>query len=810
METHDFEKLGAFYIGRIYNQGKKEISDQILLYDAKDLTTHAVCVGMTGSGKTGLCVALLEEAAIDGIPAIIIDPKGDLGNLMLTFPDLHPENFLSWVDPEAAARKGLSVNDFAKKTAELWKKGLADWGQSGDRIRRFQKSAELTIYTPGSQSGIPISILRSFNAPEDDLVKDRDGMRDRVQSAVSGLLTLLGMDADPIKSRDHILLSNIFHHNWSQGIDLDISQLIREIQNPPFKKVGVFDLDSFYPSKDRFSLAMAVNNLLASPGFEAWREGDPLDINRLMYSTDGRPRLSILSIAHLSDQERMFFVTMILNEIVAWMRTQPGTSSLRALLYMDEIFGYFPPTSVPPSKPPMLTLLKQARAYGLGVVLATQNPVDLDYKGLSNTGTWFIGRLQTERDKDRVLDGLEGVSTSTGAAFDRKEMEQTLAGLGKRVFLMHNVHEDNPVLFYTRWVLSYLSGPMTRIQIKAIMDPLRKKRDEAPAAVADTPSRKMKSVTTKPILPPGIKQLFFPLKNEPSEKERIVYRPNLYCSSMLHYIQSSLDLDIWKKASYILDIPSAETEPVWDQNIIFERRPPEFDKKEYEAAGFAEVPAPALKQANYTLWKRRFSDYLYRSQSIVIWKYPPLKAYSKAEESEGDFKARLVRLAHEERDLAVEKLRRRYAPKLARLQEKIRRAEIRLEKEKSQYSQQKLQTAISVGATVLGALFGRKLGSRGNIGRATTSMRGVGRAAREKIDIQRAEQEIKISQHKLAQLEDEFQQETAEFQTPISAENLDLEENVVKPRKSDISVSDMVLVWMPWRLDVQGMAEPAF
>ncbi|MCA9086899.1 MAG: ATP-binding protein, partial [Planctomycetaceae bacterium] len=209
---------------------------------------------------------------------------------------------------------------------------------------------------------------------------------------------------------------------------------------PPFDRIGVIGLENFYPQADRFQLAMLLNNLLASPGFSSWMEGESLDIQKMLYSPDGKPRFTILSIAHLSEAERMFFVTIFLNEVVSWMRAQSGTSSLRAILYMDEVFGYFPPTANPPSKTPMLTLLKQARAFGLGVVLATQNPVDLDYKGLSNAGTWFIGRLQTERDKARVLDGLEGASAAAGHAFDRRQMEVILSGLGSRVFLLNNVH----------------------------------------------------------------------------------------------------------------------------------------------------------------------------------------------------------------------------------------------------------------------------------------------------------------------------------------------------------------------------------
>ncbi len=443
----DFEKLGAFYLGKEYDVERNTVLDDLLLYDAKDLTTHAVCVGMTGSGKTGLCLSLLEEAAIDGIPSIAIDPKGDLGNLLLTFPDLAPASFKPWIDPAEATRKGMAVDDYAKKTAATWRKGLATWGQDPSRIAKFRESVEIDIYTPGSTAGLPLTVMRSFAAPPAAVLEDNDAFRERILSSVGGLLALLGIDADPIRSREHILLSNIFDHAWRAGRSLDMGGLIREIQSPPFTQVGVMDLEMVFPPKDRFGLAMQLNNLLASPGFSAWMKGDPLDISKLLYTASGHPRLTILSIAHLSDAERMFFVTILLNEVVAWMRSQPGTSSLRALLYMDEVFGYLPPTANPPSKLPLLTLLKQARAFGLGTVLATQNPVDLDYKALSNAGTWFLGRLQTERDKARVLDGLEGASATAGAAFDRARTEATLSGVGSRVFLMNNVHDDEPVCF---------------------------------------------------------------------------------------------------------------------------------------------------------------------------------------------------------------------------------------------------------------------------------------------------------------------------------------------------------------------------
>jgi len=458
----NYEKLGVFYLGRPFDLKSKKTAPAPLLYDSKNLVTHAVCVGMTGSGKTGLCLGLLEEAAIDGVPAIVIDPKGDLPNLLLTFPQLRGEDFLPWINADEAAKKGLSPEAFAQQQAELWKKGLSEWDQTGERIQRLRDAADFAVYTPGSSAGLQVSILRSFEAPPPALRQEPELLQERVSATVAGLLGLVGLQADPLKSREHILLSTLLGRAWQQGQTLDLPALIQQVQSPPVEKVGVLDLESFFPAKDRFGLVMALNNLLAAPGFGTWMEGEALDIAAMLRTPGGKPRVSIFSIAHLNDAERMFFVTLLLGEVVAWMRAQPGTSSLRALLYMDEVFGFFPPVAEPPSKRPMLTLLKQARAYGLGVVLTTQNPVDLDYKGLANAGTWFLGRLQTERDKERVLEGLEGVAATAGGAFDRGTMEKTLAGLQSRVFVLHSVHEDAPVVFQTRWAMSYLRGPMTR------------------------------------------------------------------------------------------------------------------------------------------------------------------------------------------------------------------------------------------------------------------------------------------------------------------------------------------------------------
>ncbi|HUV95299.1 MAG TPA: DUF87 domain-containing protein, partial [Anaerolineae bacterium] len=471
----NIERMATFYLGKRYDPGlERVVGDDLLMYDARDLTTHAVCVGMTGSGKTGLCTDLLEEAALDGVPSIVIDPKGDMTNLLLTFPDLRSSDFEPWVNVDDARRKGLSVHEYASSITETWAKGLAEWGQSGERIRRLKESAEFVIYTPGSDAGIPISVLQTLRAPDISWDDEEEGLRELIASTVSALLGLVGIEADPVRSREHILLSHIIEHAWRRGQDLDLPGVIQAIQTPPIRKLGVFEVDSFYPQKNRLELAMMLNSVVASPSFENWLEGPPLDVASLLRAPDGRPRVSIFYIAHLSDAERMFFVTLLLEQVLAWMRTLSGTTSLRCLVHFDEVFGYLPPYPAnPPSKRPLLTLVKTARAFGIGLVLATQNPVDLDYKGLTNAGTWFIGKLQTDRDKARLLDGMEGIISESGTLLDRAYLDPLISSLGSRVFILHNVHAERPALFKTRWALSYLRGPLTRRQVLTLMKPMR-------------------------------------------------------------------------------------------------------------------------------------------------------------------------------------------------------------------------------------------------------------------------------------------------------------------------------------------------
>jgi hypothetical protein len=645
--------------------------------------------------------------------------------------------------------------------------------------------------------------------------EDADAFRDRISATVSGLLALLGIEADPVRSREHILLSHLFERAWSQGRDLDLASLINEVQSPPIERVGVMELDTFYPSKERFELSMTLNNLLASPGFAAWMEGEPLDVPQLLWTEDGHPRISVLSIAHLSDAERMFFVTLLLNEVIAWMRTQAGTASLRALLYMDEVFGYFPPTANPPSKSAMLTLLKQARAYGLGVVLATQNPVDLDYKGLSNTGTWFLGRLQTERDKLRVMDGLEGVSATAGAHFDRKDVERTLSGLKSRVFLMHNVHDDAPALFHTRWAMSYLRGPLTRAQIQTLMADRKAAAAEAgeAAAVSRPVAAKAKpgrASADRPVLPDDVTESFVPTASGREAGARLVYRPALLGTADLHFANARAGIDSWETVGYVTPLGTKVTAKLWDKAESLENGEPQLENTPETDAEFAALPNAATRVKSYQSWQKSFKTHLYQNRGITLLKCAELKLASLPDETEALFRVRVREAAREKRDTAVERLRKRYAPKLKRLQDRIRRAEEKLGREQSQYKQQKMQTAISMGATVLGAMFGRKVASIGTVGRATTAARGVGRAAREKQDMARAARDIEALSTQYQDLEAEFQDEVADLDVSIDPDAYEFKTQVIRPRKTDINVGQFGLVWLPWWIDESGIAEPAY
>jgi hypothetical protein len=812
----DFDKLGSFYLGRKHDLATGQSQSAPLLYESDHLTTHAVCVGMTGSGKTGLCITLLEEAALDGIPAIAIDPKGDLGNLMLAFPKLETADFRPWIDPSEAARRQLSPDEFAASQAKLWRDGLAEWDEDTEQIRRYCDAVERAIYTPGSSAGIPITVLKSFHAPPLEIIQSGDDFNERVASAVSGLLALLGIDVDPVRSREHIFLSNLFTAAWRAGRDLDLQELIQQIERPPITTVGVMDLETFYPAADRHQLSMSLNSLLASPTFAAWMHGEPLDIERLLYTRGGKPRLAIMSIAHLDDAQRMFFVTMLLNEVISWMRSQPGTSSLRALLYMDEVFGYFPPLANPPSKRPMLTLLKQARAYGLGCVLATQNPVDLDYKGLSNAGTWFLGRLQTERDKARVIEGLEGASVEAGANFSRPEMEARLAALGNRVFLMNNVHENAPVVFHTRWAMSYLSGPLTREQIKMLMDPVRaqyatgtQNSVASKATVHDgesksPPQSAIKNLDSRrPILPVKVTERFAVAHRQLLEGDQLEYRPALLGKGKVHFVSKSDGVDVWQDATLLQEIRDALPNDVWNDAGHFEQEI-EIGEQPKSEAQFHRLPSELARETSYTEFARELRTHLYREQSLNLWNYSMLGETSQPNETEQAFRARLkpmleARLREERR-----KLEQSYEKKLADVEVRIAQAQSRVKTQRWQFFTRVGQAAWVIADTVISAT-GRGLpGRRRSLSPALTS------AATEKGQQTNAQLALdKLVQEK-TQLDDGYQAKLSALASEFSSSTVKLERIELKPQKSDIEVDGVILLWLPWRVDASGNARPMY
>jgi hypothetical protein len=794
----NFEKLGAFYVGKRYDTDADAPTDDVVLYDAKDLTTHAVIIGMTGSGKTGLGIGLLEEAALDHVPVIAVDPKGDMGNLLLTFPKLAPDDFEPWINPRAAADDGKTVAQYAAAEAARWREGLRDWGQDGERIARLRETADLAIYTPGSTAGMPVSVLKSFAAPAAEFRDDLDLYRERVEATATSLLALIGIDADPVTSREHILIAKILDHAWQDGRELDIAGLIADIQSPPMSQVGVMNVDTFFPEKDRFALAMRLNNLLAAPGFEAWLAGEPLNAGRLLNTDTGQPRISVMSIAHLDDAARMFFVCMLLNEIIAWMRAQPGTSTLRAILYMDEIFGYLPPVANPPSKKLFLTLLKQARAYGLGLVLATQNPVDIDYKALSNTGTWFIGRLQTDRDKARVMEGLEGASAGD---FDRGAMAQTIAGLGKRRFLLHNVHEDGPVVFDSRWVMSYLAGPLTRDQIRVLTAP-------AKTAAASTPGkaqRRKKRSDGPPALAPGIDQLFVP-----GNADAPVYYPRILAAADLLYSSARYGVEMEKSVVYTAELDEGAVELDWDNGEPLSIPLEQLEKEPAEDAGFTELPGAAGEARKLKQFGTAFKRWVRQNEVVTLYRSQRFKLVSKAFETEGEFRTRLQTVANEQRDVGIAKLRKRYASKVTTLENRLLRAEQAIAREAEQSTKKTLDTAVSVGTAILSAVLGRKKISSSSANKIGSAIKSASGAHKEAQDVERAREVAAKVRADLADLEATLESEVADLAASFDAQAEELTEIVIRARASDVHLAISAPAWMPYAADAQGRLRPAW
>ncbi len=783
--TFDYEKLKLFYIG------KEKINDEEsipLVYKNKHLTTHAAIIGMTGSGKTGLGISLLEEAAIDNIPSIIIDPKGDMGNLLLTFPELKQQDFEPWIEEQDAQNNGMSVAELAAKTASLWENGITGDFQNKERIKKLKDSADYTIYTPGSTAGVPVSVLSSFKAPSKKVLEDTDILNQLVSSTVSSLLSLVDIK-DNTSSKEHILISSIFMNFYSQGKDLSLEELISSIVTPPFKKVGIFDLDTFFASEDRLKLALKLNTIIANPSFKSWIEGEPLDISNMLYDEDGKARVSIFSISHLNDSQRMFFVSLLLNQMVAWMRRQEGTSSLKALLYMDEIFGYFPPSKNPPSKQPMLTLLKQARSFGIGVILSTQNPVDLDYKGLANIGTWFIGRLQTKQDKEKVIDGL---TTGANANLDKKELMDLLSNLSKRNFIMKNIHEDAVKVFKTRWVLSYLKGPISKDDIKKLMKE-KIQRALNPTQKTSISSKKVHSPssnnTNKPILPNDLEESF----NYLSQSDEYQMQAYLLTTCELNFFSASKNIDVKKQIINKIYLDETDTDINWEDCEELEEK--NFSNKERRNCSYYNIPTFMQNTRELRLLQKEFTNRIYQNNKLTLYKNTKLKLTSKQDESLTDFRIRIQDRLNEAIDENVEKLQTRYEKEEKRLETKLEKLYTKLEKEKDQASAKTTDALISIGSSILGAFFGKSLLSKTNMGKAASGVKTASRALKERKDIQFVEAEIEDLSNDIASLQEKLELEVEKINEEFNISNYEIEETYIKLRRKDIYNVKLSLLW---------------
>ncbi len=825
-------KAGKLYLGREYDIQKGTVTNQPVQYDARHLTTHAVILGMTGSGKTGLGIIWLEEALLQGIPALILDPKGDIVNLLLTFPDLQPEDFVPWVDVEGARRQGMEVAEYAAEMAHKWQEGLASWDIAPDRIAQLRQTAQFTIFTPGSQAGQPVNVLNFFDTPDVDWEEHEEPLRERIGGIVSALLGLVGVEADPLQSPEHILLARIIEHVWRVGDSLDLPTLIRLLQKPPFQQVGVFELETFFPEKDRFALARSLNNLIAAPGFETWREGTSLDVSSLLFADDGRPRASIFYLAHLNDAQRMFFVTLFLEATRDWLRRQSGTTNLRALVYFDEVFGYFPPYPAnPPSKAPLMALIKQGRAAGLGMILSTQNPADLDYKGLTNAGTWAIGALRAERDKQRVLEGLEGAIAEAGSNMDRQAVEKALGSLKSRVFLFHDIHAGPPVFFHTRWAMSYLAGPLTRKQVQmlakeqtpveettvpvAAQSQVQSPLEEQPAPPPKSADRDTATFSqTPPALPPDIPQVFlsptvafeWAVRNYEEEtgrtiltKEReIVYVPHLFARGMVRVVNQTRKVDHQEVVSRLL-IPEEDALGVdWDAGEV-DLPADVLSPKPAGKGRYAPVPGLLSRARDLKRLRKEFADYLYHNISTVIWQNPALKLYGQVGESRHEFRTRCEDEARRRRDEELKKEKAKIERRIARVEDRLRREERELAADQEELEARKREELLSLGESAFNLLTGRR--SSAMVSRASRKRTLTTKA---KADVEESLEAIEDFKQELEELETQWEEQAAEIRNRWADTVEEIEEFRVRPRRTDVRVDFCGIAWVPvWRVELE-------
>jgi DNA helicase HerA-like ATPase len=770
------------YLGETVDPEDHERTGTPVLLDADDLTTHGFIVGMTGSGKTGLGIVLIEEALLQGIPVLVLDPKGDLGNLALTFPGLAPSDFAPWVEGSTA-----------DEVAARWRDGLASWGIDGQRVAAVRDAATVTIYTPGSTAGVPLNIVGSLTAPADP--SDLETMRDEVEGFVSGLLAMVGIESDPLSSREHILLANLIEHAWSAGRDLDLAALIGSISDPPVRKLGVFDIDTFFPADDRRELAMRLNGLLASPAFAAWSAGAPLAIDTVLRDGE-RPRAAIVSLAHLSDEERQFVVTAVLGKLVTWMRRQPGTDKLRVLVYFDEVMGFVPPLGNPPAKQPILTLMKQARAFGVGLMLATQNPVDIDYKGISNAGTWMVGRLQTDQDKARLLDGF---AAATGGV-DVAATSARISGLDKREFVLRRAGTDELAVFTTRWAMSYLRGPLTREQIASLMagaQPEPTVPSDSSVAAAEPAADQ---TTVVPEVASGIPVRFMAASapwasDVGAEPGSTTYAAAVAARVELLFDDEKADLRHSEQWEAVIHPIAPAVDPATAVAV-------DYDDRDFTAdappGGVFVLPAAPLNEKRYfTELERTLTDHLYRRRTKTIFRNPELKLFSRVDETPEQFAARCDVAAQAAGDEAAAKLRDKYEARVRRAQEAVGAAQDRYAQAAATAQAQSTGELAAGAGALLGAFLGGRRNLRGMVNAlgGSTGRRGRTAAAQERVGS--ARRRLAEKQATLQDLEADLAADLVELDAEWQAKADVIEPVDVPLEKSDIRVSDLAVVWVP-------------
>lgn len=791
--THlaDYEKLDLFYLGRECDPETGESTEIPLLVPNNQLTTHAVILGMTGSGKTGLGVGLLEEAAIDRIPAVVIDPKGDMGNLLLSFPQLRPEDFLPWIDQTKAAQMGTTAEELARDTARRWKKGLQEWNQGGERIARMREHAAFELYTPGNGSGNPLSIVHTLEAPDPATLEDNEMAASLVNATVSSLLGIVGKTADPLTSREHILLSSILFQTWKRQEDMDLGALISAIVNPPFERVGVLPLETFYPQRKRMELAMLLNNLLASSRFSAWMEGEPLSIETLLHTANGVPKLSVLSLAHLNDEERMFFVTLLLGRFIGWMRKQQGSDGLNCLLYMDEVFGYLPPLGKPPSKEPLLLLLKQARAFGVGIVLSTQNPVDLDYRGLANIGTWFIGRLHTQQDREHVLGGIGG----SGTTEEKQFLGEQLARLRPRSFVAYSDRQRGAILFESRWALSYLRGPLTMDEVRRLVNSQQKKKHRNDGATMAAQEHSFQPTSHPPILSAKIRQYFVELGFPASV---VHLQPSLVGKAKVRIINQQRAIDLLHDISLRFPLAvSSEAAVAWGEAEPFPVALAELSTDPPQGALYHPLPVTFQSIPSLRAQEKQLGEFLYRQITLPLKRVQALRLESTPQETPADFRHRLSTVLAAHKQQAGEKVKAAFFQKKERLEAQLEKAYLRREKEQGDVKAKKMDTALAFGVAFLGALFGRKRLSATTVTRTARGMRNAGKILKERGDVARMESEVARLEEAMQRLSDDLQQQLVAIAEKYDPLNFPVEEIILRPRRVDVYDLQVFLVWEP-------------